>query len=581
MRHLTTEELLLYAEGELEEQALCRHVPDCVDCKAHLVDIQESYVFAAHAIRSHAHTPAAQPAQLRRLRQRLAVEAELLVAHLSTEDLLLSVERGLDADSQAHLSACQGCQDRAADLHVQLAEIEVELHRRLAFEFPAERRAAALAALRARLQQEVELRTAEKPGAWRWLPAFSLPRIPAFTPYATAFATALLAVLGWAAASLTEGVPAPESLARLGTPGAPELTAVVPAARAVAAGPSEVSPLPRRFNLGIIPALAGPAAAAGLESAEVPEVILAVHGGDPIPFDLPALSDLPGPPPAEETLTAGGIPVTERFAPLPRDSARSVADGTWMLVQTGLWKQGFEAGGTEGRIRLIGSVASERDRLAAENALLDVSGGRPVDFEISVRAPRSGLTADLAPALAGQVRSPGGLVRSSLMKHFEDAARRSFQQPDTSLLEGELERYVSEVLRHDAELLSHVHALHSLLNRFGMDEAEDTDSFRKVVRFHLDGISRHEAGIYDRLSEALPRRFWAYRNANRLPTGTAGFGAASSELLEDALALDRALNSLLFPTAEALDARESNLSSATLLARVRQHARRLKAALRQ
>ena len=429
MRHLTTEELLLYAEGELEERALCRHVPDCVDCKAQLVDIQETYVFAARAIRSHAQMPAAQPAQLRRLRQRLAVEAELLAAHLSTEDLLLSVEHGLTADGQAHLSACQGCQGRAADLHVQLAEIEVELHRRLAFEFPAERRAAALAALRARLEQEVERRTAETAEPWRWLPAFSLPRIPAFASYATAFATALLAVLVWAAVSLTEGVPAPESLARLGTPVAPELAPIVPAARSVAAEPTETAPLTRRFNPGIIPGPAGPARPAGLANAPVPEVILAVHGGDPIPFDLPALSDLPGPPPAEETLADGGIPQPERPAPLPRHSARSVVDGTWMLVQTGLWKQGFEAGGTAGRIRLKGSVASERDRLDAENALLAVSAGRPVDLEISVRTPRPGLTAGVAPAAARQARNPGGLVRNSLLEHFQDAARRSFRQP--------------------------------------------------------------------------------------------------------------------------------------------------------
>lgn len=39
MRHFNTEELLLYAESELDDRGLCRHVQDCVDCKASLVEV--------------------------------------------------------------------------------------------------------------------------------------------------------------------------------------------------------------------------------------------------------------------------------------------------------------------------------------------------------------------------------------------------------------------------------------------------------------------------------------------------------------------------------------------------------------
>ena len=127
MRHLTTDELLLYAEGELGDRALCRHLWDCVDCKAQLVDVQETYFHAASAIRAQALDLSTQPSQLHRLRARLAAEAELLAAHLDTEDLLLSVEGELEGDRQAHLATCVACQDRAADLHIRLAEIECEL----------------------------------------------------------------------------------------------------------------------------------------------------------------------------------------------------------------------------------------------------------------------------------------------------------------------------------------------------------------------------------------------------------------------------------------------------------------------
>ncbi len=555
-------------------------MPDCVECKAQLVDIQETYVHAARAIRSHAQVPPAQPAQLQRLRQRLAVEAELLAAHLSTEDLLLSVENGTSIDGRAHLSACSGCQDRAADLHLQLAEIEVELHRQVAFEFPDERRAAALAALRVRLEREVETRTA-KTTEPRWrLPSFSLPRIPAFASYATAFAAVCLAVWTGLNVRFTE-VPAPESLARLATPATPELALILrnePAATSDATGTAR---LPQRFEWEPSAASAVPAAPTGLADAGAPELALAGHWGDPVAFDLPSLSDLPGPPSSQQALAANAVPVPARSALSVQESAESVVEGRWMLVRTGFWKHGFDADDSGGGIRFTGSVPSERDRIAAEDALLAVANGWPVDFEIAVRTPRADLPAGVAPAAVGRVRQAGGLVRNSLVQHYEDAARRSFRQPDRSLLESELDRYVSDVLRHDAELLSHVHALHSLLNRPGIDEARHSDSFRKVVRFHLDAISNHEAGIYDRLSEALPRRYWAYRSQNDVPADVESFGAASLDLLRDALALDRALNSLLFPSSEALDARESNLSSASLLARVRQQARRLKAAVKQ
>ena len=221
MRHLTTDELLLYAEGELESRGLCSHVRDCVDCKARLVDLQEIYVHATAALRPRCQGIAARPPQMRSLRLRLAAEAELLSAHLGTEELLLAVEDQLGAGEQAHLRACGACQDRAAELHVQLAEIECELHAQRAFELPASRRAAALAALRERLALEVESRTvAARP--WIRLPRLGSIRVPAFASYALAGALAgLIAWTGWMALSGTGGVTvAPETPDRRNRAGA-------------------------------------------------------------------------------------------------------------------------------------------------------------------------------------------------------------------------------------------------------------------------------------------------------------------------------------------------------------------------
>ena len=199
-----------------------------------------------------------------------------------------------------------------------------------------------------------------------------------------------------------------------------------------------------------------------------PEVEPPAQATGTLDLELPSLADLPGIPSAEPELASA---VPDRPAPLPSDDATTVVEGRWILVQTGFWKRGFDAGGSEGRIRITGSVSTEQERVEAEGRLLAAAGGQPMDLAISVLAPRAAASGIAATAGVGRSRSTGGLVRASLLEHYRDAARRSFQEPDRSLLESELERYVSEILRHDAELLSHAHALDSLLSRLDMAEA--------------------------------------------------------------------------------------------------------------
>lgn len=600
MRHLTTDELLLYAERELDDRGLCRHVRDCVDCKARLVDVQETYVHATALLRSQVAASAAQSTPMDSMRTRLAAEAQLMSVHLDTEDLLLSVENQLGGEREKHLKACVSCQDRAAGLHVQLAEIECELHARLALELPAERRAAALSALRERLAREVEIQTVAT-RRWNWVPSFRLPRIPAFhwpqmptfAPYAAAGAlAALVAWAGWIAVSGPVGIdatPATQSAVATALPAPADRPQSGPDradAASVASRPATTA-LPVRFD-GIPAIRYGHAPEDLLELAAVPAPRLTFEAPVATTLTLaleplPTLASLPAPRAVTRQYLASSVrvPLPGRMAPPAADDPAAVVAGNWVLAKAGLWRQGLEAGGSEDVIRFSGTVRNEAERADIERKLRAAAGGQPVEFALALRSSRTAAF-DTAPAIRSKAGRPsGGVVRNSLIQHYEDAARRSFQVPDQALLEGELDRYVSDIFRHEADLLAHVHALHGMLNRSGGGVGADASSLKRVARFHLDGIARSEKDIYEQLSEALPRTYWAHRGARNRPTAEAGLGDLSRGLLKDALALDRALTGMFFGSGEPLDARASNLSSADLLLSVRQHVGQLRAALKR
>ena len=584
MRHLTTEELLLYAEGELGDRALCRHVWDCVDCKAQLVDVQETYFHAASAIRAQAVDLGAQPSQLHRLRVRLAEEAELLAAHLDTEDLLISVESELEGDRQAHLATCVACQDRAADLHIRLAEIECELHSRLAYELPTERRAAALAALRKRLAKEVEAKTAARLGRWDWVPRLTLPRIPAFASLASAAAMAVLvAWVGWNAISGPDGPsvqPGVQTAAVVLPAPAPALGP--PLATDQVARPDPVAVGSRGFaRFSVEPVHNVPPALELLIATRAPDLEAApVAMPAFLGLALPRSSDLPVPQAEPPVELAVAVPVSlpVRAVPPAPESLAAVTQGSWLLAKTGLWKESLEPGGSDGLIRFAGIVDTDRDRIEIENKLREASDW-PLAFSIGVRPALATPSRPLAP-VSNMDRPSGGLVRTSLLRHYEDSARRSFRPLDRGRLEDELDRYVSGVFRAESEMLAHVHALHSLLNRPGIASVREMDAFQKVVKFHLRGILDREDGIYRQLREVLPRQYWGYSGLRAESPDGSSLGALSRDLLADTLALDRVLTAMFFGTSATIDARETNLSSADLLKQVRRRALQLRAALR-
>ena len=271
-------------------------------------------------------------------------------------------------------------------------------------------------------------------------------------------------------------------------------------------------------------------------------------------------------------------------APLSKDDAPFVLAGHRILNKAGVWQEDIRPVHRAGVVSFEGTVenAEVRDRVTRE--IRRAAGEWQVNFELRERQEDSAdaLTLLASANQTAAARASGGAVRSSLLSHFGDAARRSFQTPEPSALESELDRYMSDVFRSQSRLLSHVYALNGVLTTFNASlvnrlESADVDTFRQVVGFHATAIRQHEARIYDRLSEALPRRFWTYRAAKNEVLGETDWSRESQQLLNDALELDATLNALLVAPETSIDTSDANLSCGELLGRIRTRTTRLEA----
>ncbi len=571
MRHLNTEELLLYAAGELDDRTRCRHVRDCVDCKAALVEVQETFVGAATAIRASvpAEPAALQTASLARLRANIAAETEKIGYCLTAGELLLSSEAQLSVDRAAHLSGCSKCQREAANMSILLADIEAELRSLIADE-PVEIKAAALAALEKRLAEQ-----AKEPAPVRKKPAkiitFPVVRVREYA--AVAAAAAFVVWAGFqavrqpelpsdrfmpaapvAAVSTPEPLEAarPESLSQ-----AVEAVAATRVERFELAASSAAAP-DREAVAALVPA---PSAAAGAPEAA------------PISWEAPELRAYRPTETPVETLVAA------QPDPIPEDIGESAIEGFWLLAKTGLWKQDIRPDGNGENIVFTGSVAGVAERAAIESKLRAAAGGRSVTFDLALRDGGLGSAEQVMTLAPAANRPAGGMVRNSLLAHYRDAARRSFRSPRMALLEAELERYVSDILRHDSELLAHVHVVHSVLSRTETAELSAANTLNRLIEFHLDGIADREAAIYAKLSEVLPRRYWTYRAKKAAPKEPVEAAEESSRLLADALGLDEMLTTILVSGEAALDARGGERSCGERLAGIRSHVARLRRAM--
>ena len=573
MRHLGTEELLLYAAGELDDRALCRHVRDCVDCKASLVEAQETFVGAAAVIRASvpAEPAALQAASLTRLRANIAAETEKIGCCLTAGELLLSSEAQLPVDRAAHLSGCSKCQREAANMSILLADIEAEL-RSLIAEEPVEIKVAALAALEKRLAAQ----TKEPAPVWKNAAKIITFPVAGVREYAAVAAAAAFVV--WAGFQAVQEPELPSDRFAASAPAAAVSTPEPPAAVRPGSLPQAVEAVAasrvERFELAASSASApireavAELVTAPLTSGAAPETALLARAA-------PALRPYRPSETVSETAVAAARP-----EPILEDAGEAAIEGFWLLARTGLWKRNIRPAGNGESIVFSGSVAGVAERAVIESKLRAAAGGRPLTFNLALRDDVLG-SAERVTILARNAERPaGGMVRNSLLAHYRDAARRSFRSPRATLLEAELERYVSDVLRHDSELLAHVHVVHSVLSRADTAELGGSNTLSRLIEFHLDGIAAREAAIYAKLSEVLPRRYWTYRAKKAAPKESVEAAEESSELLADALGLDRMLTTIFVSGETALDASGGERSCGERLAGIRSHIARLRRAMR-
>ena len=205
------------------------------------------------------------------------------------------------------------------------------------------------------------------------------------------------------------------------------------------------------------------------------------------------------------------------------------------------------------------------------------AAGDEVRFDITRRSSNPATTTVAARVSDGPA---GGVMRTALVEHYRDAARRSFLSPEPSLLESEITRYVNDVVRGKSDLVQHLYALKTLFVSLEPGLAENAGpearkALRELVRFHLAGATEQEGAIFSRLSEALPRRYWNYRGA-AADVSSDVWAAESASLLEDALKLDRTLTSLFNDRADQLDAADAQ-SPGELLHHIRTRLRALRA----
>jgi hypothetical protein len=271
-------------------------------------------------------------------------------------------------------------------------------------------------------------------------------------------------------------------------------------------------------------------------------------------------------------------------APLTVEGASALIEGHWILTRAGVWTEDIEPLWTSRGLEFSGTVESSTRQRQISELLAKAAGSRTFSMDLRLRAQAPAMApVDAAVTLADDRRPAGGVVRNSLLSHFSDAARRSFQAPQPSMLEAELDRYVTEVFRGQSRLRAHAYALKSLLEPLSREQLAALDpaagkKFSELVRLHMKALGEDEAHIYDRLSEGLPRRFWTYRASERDLNTASDWREESAALLRDVLQLDSTLTALLSTPQTFVDVSDSHLSCGELLYRIRNRVGRLRAA---
>ena len=514
------------------------------------------------------------------------------MTHLSTEELLLHCDGEVASRRAEHLESCASCQTAMVDAQGLLLEVEHELRSSIPAE-TAESRAASWSALEKTLYPPQRVLSFPL----RWSPAYGLAAVLLIAVFG-----GYLALRQPSAGPPAEVVELTDSAGKLQAPGAtapstrpvtpaeiaPELkppAAVAGERRSAAVGQAAaVAPVrpttaravsaPERFTMPEFAAAPPPAEGIAWPTFEV------ASAAEPVIGALPSVAD---PLLAPFTAAEGAAVPAGKVAPKTPASLLAAIEGRWMLMKAGVWEQDVEPDLRKGKLFFVGSVENAVSEQQFTAAVSKAAGSRTIGFDLRRRQQGATATAreEPHPVMKTAPRPVTGVVRNSLLAHFSDTAQRSFQTPTPAVLESELDRYVTDVFRSQSQLLAHVYSLNSLLSSAGAKdverlEAAAVEKFRDVVSFHLAAASEQQARIYDRLSEALPRRFWAYRETEPEPADKAVWADESGELLQQTLLLDGTLTELLGSPQPTVDASSASPSPGHLLHRIRSRISRLR-----
>ena len=498
------------------------------------------------------------------------------IRHLSTEELLLRCEGELGFERATHLDECEACRTALVELVELLGDAEQELRGTVRADTAAER-AAAWDSIEQRIGKPVTVLAFPA----RWAAAY-----------------AVAAALGFAVFSgITEmdlfgpsPVANPVTSAEASLPEPPALAPHVPAPIRQEQEPVEsaVTAEPEQAETVVAaPAMSAPAIA---EEKTFERYVAEPSVPEPDPTLAVSFSEAPLIA-ARPTMAPLLLPTTTRLIeapiveprvieqpPLTLAAAKEVIEGHWILHRAKVWREDIAPKWTNDGLVFEGTVENEQVRDKVIAAVRSAQKGREVPLELRLRAVSP--NAARSPASTSWERGvAGGVVRTALLAHYNDVARRSFVSTEPSELEGELDRFMNSIFENQSNLLAHLYKLNALVSSVPEGLVPDVASSSRFVELavtHANAARQHQARIYDLLSEALPRKYWSYK-AKEGDVSSKGFQGEAEALLKDALELDANLTTLLSTPQHLLDAGDADVSCGEALSRIRTRLSRIKA----
>ena len=149
MKHLSTEELLLIADGELPANGV-GHLGDCVECQSSLGALQGELTAISSALTAPASGDPGSEQSWSRLEAAISRVSQTQDLHLTPEELLLLIDGDLTPGRAEDAKRCVGCGSAQAEVRHLLWNVESEL-RAMAPSESLERRMAAEQALKLHL----------------------------------------------------------------------------------------------------------------------------------------------------------------------------------------------------------------------------------------------------------------------------------------------------------------------------------------------------------------------------------------------------------------------------------------------